>query len=279
MTTTQRWFGLGLAALLGACGGSSAPRENSAATAAFAYPYAPQTATPEQAGAMGATVAGIQAFQASPDAATGLGAVDAPAVTSALLQGGSIGSFSPGAVGAGSGAAFDVPACVSVSSGKVTFSGCRVTISETSGGTTLGGSVTVNGDVALSADRQTLTWDLTYGVVLNATGTSALAMNGAMHSAGNVVATATTAVGSATSELSLTVSAGGQTASAAMDESLAFNLTRSDACASGVTGGTLEAKRVWASRPAGATAADLPDEAAKVTWSGCGVATVQLGSR
>jgi len=36
---------------------------------------------------------------------------------------------------------------------------------------------------------------------------------------------------------------------------------------------------VWTTRPSGASPADLPDEAAKVEWTGCGTATVRLGSR
>jgi hypothetical protein len=93
------------------------------------------------------------------------------------------------------------------------------------------------------------------------------------------VATTTTAVGSVTSEIALTVTAGGQTVSAALDESLAFDVTRSATCASGVTAGSLEAKRVWVSRPAGVPASQLPDEAARVEWSGCGTATVRVGTR
>lgn len=278
MTTTQRWFGLGLTLLLGGCGGSDTPRENSAAVTPFVY-GSPQTATSDQAGAMAATVANVEAFQTAPDTGSGLGAADAAGVSGALLEGGSIGSFSPAAVGATSAAAFDVPACATITSGKVTFSGCRVTVSQSSGGTTTSGSVTVDGEVSLSADRQTLTWGLTYGIGLTMTGSSPLTMSGTLHSAGRVVATPTTAVGAITSEVSLTVSAGGQTVSAALDESLAFDVTRSDTCSSGVTGGTLEARRVWTSRPAGVPAAQLPDEAARVEWTGCGTATVRLGSR
>ncbi len=278
MNTTQRWFGLGLLLILGGCGGSGAPPENSAASTAFTYGSS-QAATPDQAGAMGATVSSIDAFRAAPGTGSGLGAADAAGITGALLEGGAIGSFSPAAVGATSAAAFDVPACAAVTSGKVTFSGCRVTVAQSSGGTSTSGSVTVNGEVSLSADRQTLTWDLTYGIGLTMSGSSPLAMSGTLHSAGLVVATSTTAVGDITSEVSLTVSAAGQTVSAALDESVAFDVTRSDTCSSGVTGGTLEAKRVWTSRPAGVPVAQLPDEAAKVQWTGCGTATVQLGSR
>jgi hypothetical protein len=278
MTTTLRCFGLGLVLLLGACGGSSKPSENSAGSATFAYGTS-QAATPDQAGAMAATVSSIDAFRAAPGTGSGLGAADAASVTGALLQGGPIATFSPASVGATSAAAFDDPACAAVTSGKVTFTGCRVTVSQSSGGASTSGSVTVNGDVSLSADRQTLTWDLTYGVALTMSGTNAITMSGTMHSAGSVVSTATTAVGTVGSEVSLTVSAGGQTVSAALDESLTFDVTRSDACASRVTGGTLEAKRVWTSRPSGASATQLPDAAAKVQWTGCGTATVQVGTR
>jgi hypothetical protein len=139
--------------------------------------------------------------------------------------------------------------------------------------------VTVTGEVSLSADRQALTWDLTYGIGITTSGTSSLTMTGALHSAGRVVATPTTAVGAIATEVALTVSAGGQTLSAAFDESLAFDVTRSSSCSSGVTGGTLEARRVWVARPTGVPASQLPDEAARLEWTGCGTATVRVGSR
>ena len=278
MTTTRRWLGIGLSALLAGCGASSTPRDNAAAGATFAY-GSPVAATPDQAGAMLSTVASIDDFRAAPATGSGLGAADTASVTGVLFQGGSFGSFSPSEVGATSSAAFDVPACAVVATGKVTFNACRVTVSQSSGGTSTNGSVTVDGEVSLSADRQTLTWDLTYGIGITVSGSTSLAMSGALHSAGRVVATPTTAVGSITSEFAVTVSASGQTVSAAADESLTFDVARSGACASGVTGGTLEARRVWTSRPIGVPAGQLPDEAARVAWSGCGAATVQLGSR
>jgi len=278
MTTTQRWFGLGLVLLLGACGGGTSPGENAATGATFVY-GSPQAATSAQAGAMGATVSSIDAFRTSPGTGAGLGAADAASVTGALLQGGSIGSFSPASVGATSAAVFDVPACASVGGGRVTFTACRVTVSPSAGNGSASGSVTVTGDVTLSADGQTLAWDLTYGVALTMSGTTALSMSGTLHSAGRVLATATTATGAITSAISLTVSAAGQTTSAALDESLGFDVTRSVACAAGVTGGTLEAKRVWSTRPTGASSTQLPDAAALVEWTGCGTATIRLGSR
>ena len=41
-----------------------------------------------------------------------------------------------------------------------------------------------------------------------------------------------------------------------------------------VTGGSVEVKRVWTARPAGSTAADFKDVAAKITWTGCNALTV-----
>jgi hypothetical protein len=45
-----------------------------------------------------------------------------------------------------------------------------------------------------------------------------------------------------------------------------------------VTGGTLEAKRIWVKRPNGATAVSLPDKGAKVTWASCGNATIAIST-
>ena len=278
MTTTHRWFGLGAALVLAGCGGSSTTHTNTAAGTPFVYGSS-QPATSGQAGAMGGTVASIDAFLASPGTGSGLGAADAGNIAGAILQGGAVDSFSPSTVGATGASPFDVPSCAVVSSTRVTFTGCKVTVSQTSGGTSTNGSVTVNGDVSLSADHQTLAWDLTYGVALTMSGTSALTMSATQHSNGSVVATATTAVGTVTSEVSLTVSAAGQTLSAAVDESLTFDVTRSGTCATGVTGGTLEAKRVWTSRPAGVPADQVPDEAARIQWTGCGTGTIQFGNR
>jgi hypothetical protein len=276
MTTTRWAFGLGFSILLAACGGSTPPG-NAATDATFTY-GAPQAATSDQAGALGSAVASMDSFRASPGTGAGLGMADAAAVSSRLLQGGSIGTFSPSSLGATSTAVFDVPACAVVGGGRVTFTGCTITVTPSGTHDTASGTVTVNGEVALAADHQTLTWDLTYGVALTTSGVAAMTLNGTLHSAGQVVATATTATGSATSAVSVTASIAGQTMSAALDESLSFDVTRSESCASGVTGGTLEARRVWTTRPAGLPASQFPDGAARVTWTGCGTATVQLGT-
>jgi hypothetical protein len=276
--TTTRWLpGLAFSLLLAACGGST-PAGNTATGTTFTY-GTPQAATADQAGALGVAVESLDSFRASPGAAAGLGVADATGVAGRLLQGGAIGSFSPSSLGASALSVFDVPACATVAAGRVTFTGCTVTISPSSTNDRASGTVTVNGFVGLAADGQTLDWDLSYGVGLTMAGTAATTVNGTLHSSGQVVATATNATGSAASEVSLSVSIAGQSLSAALDESLSFDVTRSATCASGVTGGTLEAKRVWITRPAGVPVAQLPDAAAQVSWTGCGTATVQLGTR
>src|SRR5512137_2655300 len=242
--TTTRWLpGLAFSLLLAACGGST-PAGNSATDATFTY-GAPQAATSDQAGAMQGAISSLDAFHASPGAAAGLGVADATGVAGRLLQGGAIGSFSPSSLGASALSVFDVPACAAVAAGRVTFTGCTVTISPSSTNGRASGTVGVDGFVAIAADAQTLEWDLTYGVRLTMAGTVATTVNGTLHSSGQVVATATNATGTAASEVSLTVSVAGQTLAAARDESRSFDVTRSGSGATGVTGGTLEAKRVW----------------------------------
>jgi hypothetical protein len=271
---TIRFLNLGLALSLAACGGSDAPRANSAAGATFAY-GAPQPATAEQTGAMGGTISGIAAFRGSQDSTGALASSDVGSVTGQLFLSG---AFDPTWTSAPTGAGFDVPSCVAVAGGAVEFSGCRITIAETSGGATVTGSATLNGRVSISASGETLTWDLNSGISLTFSDVDSFTVSVASHTAGSVDATDTTARGSATAEHSFAVSAAGQSASGAIDESLTFDVTHSPGCASGVTGGTLEAKRVWAARPAGASPADFPDEAVKVVWTACGAATVQLGT-
>jgi hypothetical protein len=270
--TMNRLLGLCFALLLAACG--EEPRANAAAGATFSY-GAPQPATAEQAAAMSGPISSIAAFRSTQGSSSGLGASDLAGVTGQLFASG---AFAPSGLGTMAGAGFDVPACAAVASGKVTFTGCKVTVSQSSGGNTITGSVTVDGSVSLSANGQTLGWELTFGIDLALAGASSGTISARSHTKGTVAATDTTASGSMTGEHSLTVSAGGQTVSAALDESLTFDVTHSSSCATGVTGGTLEAKRVWVTRPGGASPAQLPDEAVKVQWTGCGMATVQVGT-
>lgn len=278
---------------LAACGGGEKARGNAAAAASFTY-GSPSAADPTQAGALEASVVGASAFAAAPNASDGLLLSDPAAVTDALLgaSGFGIASADPAPFRRGLrapasgfralvGSDFDNPACAVATASGVTFSGCTITVDVTSGTDTIHTVVTVSGSVSYAAATQTLAWDLHVEETMTMSGTTSMTASGSVHVAGSLVVTATTIVGHMESEALFTASAGGQTVSAGVDESVIVNVTYADAvtCATRVIGGTVEAKRVWTARPQGATAVDYPDAAAKITWTGCGQATIQRGTR
>jgi len=274
--TTTRPVCLCLALTLIACGGGKdEPRGNQAAGTPFTYGGS-QPASAEQAGSMGNAVASMGSLGTAPGAAGALGSSDTGTVADALMGPSAVGSTGVSFSGP---VTFDVPTCATVTPTSVSFSGCRVTVSQTGGGNTTSAVMTLSGGASRAASGNGASWDLTLGVDLNMTGQQSVAASVRTHRAGNVEVTDAIAKGSATAENSVTATVNGQSISAAFDESLAFDLTHSASCATRVTGGTLEAKRVWVTRPSGATPAQLPDEAVKITWTACGVATVQIGVR
>lgn len=275
--TPNRWLSLAAALSLSACGGNGKeePRGNQAAGTPFTY-GASQPASAEQAASMGSAVGSMESLGAAPGAAGALGSSDTGSVADAAIGPSAVGSTGLSLSGP---VTFDVPACATVTPTSATFSACRVTLSQTVGGNTISAVMTLSGSASRAASGQGGTWDLNLGVDFNMTGQQSMAGSVRTHRAGSVEVTATTARGSATAENTVTATLNGQTVSAAYDESLAFDLTHSATCATRVTGGTLEAKRVWVTRPNGATPAQLPDEAVKITWTACGVATVQIGVR
>jgi hypothetical protein len=277
--TTRIGMALALGAALAACGGSD--HGNAAAGKQFTYD-APRTASGNEASAIDASVTSAQGLASSPDESAAQSFADFSAVTSALLGGDPVGlptAVSPGAdartalfvarragVTATSGS-FQNPGCVTKTLTSVTLAGCKVVVTDTDGTT-----ITVTADGSLSAALDTLTWDLTVRVGLSGS-PQGLVLNGSVHDSGKVTVTSTTAVGAMRREVNATASASGQSASLGMDESLDFDVTY-DPALHCVTGGTLEAKRVWTQRPQGASTAQLQDRGAKVTWTGCGIATV-----
>jgi len=275
--TTRIGMAIALGAALAACGGSDP--KNAAAEKKFTYDT-PVTASGSQSSVVNASVTTAQGLKSSPDESAAQSFADFSSVTSALLGGASIGlpsAVSPGAdartalfvarragVAATSGS-FQNPGCVTKTLTSVTLSGCKVVVTDTDGTT-----ITVTADGSLAAAVDTLTWDLTVRIGLSGS-PQGVSLNGSIHDSGNLTVTATTASGAMRRELDATASASGQSASVGMDESLDFDVTHADGC---VTGGTLEAKRVWTQRPQGASTAQLQDRGAKVTWTGCGIATV-----
>jgi len=174
---------------------------------------------------------------------------------------------------------FDNAGGVTVSATSVNFSNCGATQTPTntdpSGTTTETTKVSVNGHVNKTGDK--LDWDLTEAVDLSETspqGNSTLSVKG--HQSGSMTLTATTLKANELSSLTLSINAQGQSASAGVDEAVDIDVVFDAGPPSCITSGTVEAKRVWTQRPSGATSTQLPDEAAKVTWTGCGTATIAV---
>ncbi len=114
-----------------------------------------------------------------------------------------------------------------------------------------------------------MTWDITAaGTITVSTGSVSFRL----HESGTLTITDSTVTGNMLLEVSMKVTSGGQSASVGYSEALVLNLTyqQDPLC---ITNGTLEAKRVWSNR-GGAPKTSLPDAAAKVTWTGCGVGTI-----
>jgi len=265
--------------LAAACGGSG-KRENAAASAAFSYGPA-AAATAAQAASMESSVSGAAAMGSVPGASGGLalaqfsteellGPVGLPLGTAAA-GGRALPARAAAATVDGS---FDNPACLVETPTSVQLTNCSITLTSTN----LREVITASGSMSVDPTTRTLAWDLSIGIALEVSGAEPLSVSASNHVAGQLTVTATTVRGSMQSELSGSVSAQGQRVVMGVDESVDLDLTYADAaaCASRVTGGTVEARRVWTARPQGA---NLPDAAAKVTWTGCGAATIQLGTR
>lgn len=276
---------------LSACGGGKKPTGNLAAAAEFSY----GTAAPagiDQTAAVEGSVAGATAFAAAASAEGGLAIANVGLLTEALLGQGAytlgVAARPPAQAALVAGgprraltaSGFDNPACIETSATSVVLTRCTMTMDEVSPEGTFHLVVTASGTVAYAAATRTLSWNLVVGESMQVTGTQSGSASGSVHMAGSLAVTETTIVGDMATEIRLTASANGQSMSMGMDESVELDLTYADAatCATRITGGTVEAKRVWTARPPGATAADLPDAAAKVTWTGCGAATIQLGT-
>lgn len=279
-----------------ACGSNDG---NAAAAKKFTYGAA-QTATSTETGALQASLSGMTSLQSAPDASAAtsftefsevtdalvgssvysLAPVDVPAQQKALAKARSAALYSP----TNYGADFDNPQCVTATSTSVKLSGCKLTVTESSSSGSGTITVTADGSMTLTNTNQTLNWDLTFSLSGNASasGTS-VSFSGGFRGKGDVTVLAPTATsdgtikGSMTSETSMSASGNGQSASLRVDESLDLTITYVTSPSTCVTGGTVEAKRVYenwdvpnANRPA--------DKGALVTWTGCGTGTIQFST-
>jgi hypothetical protein len=290
-----------LCAAVAACGGSGSGG-NAAVSREFNYGQA-STADSSQASAVQSSLTSTLALQGSPDAQNAQGVAEFSGVTTALLGSpveglsltGTSGSVGQRALTRARSAflstsdledvAFD-EACVVSTSTSVTLNNCTVNINETDDGTTITGTITANGSVTLTNANQTLTWDVTVSASVNVSGSDGSGSGsggGSYHAAGTLTVTAPagdadgTVVGEMTAELGFHASSGNQSLSIGVHESLALDLTYQSEC---VTGGTLEAKRVWTDWSVPGESTRPSDKAALVTFTegGCNTATVQLSN-
>lgn len=282
------------------CGGGGSGG-NAAASREFSY-GAPTTADSSQANAAQGSLTSALALQGSPGVENAQGVAQFSNVTSALL-GSSVsisaltGTSRPAQERALtrarsallSGEDFDGldfdEACVVSTPTSVTLNNCTVNIDETEDGTTITGTITANGSVTLSNANQTLTWDVTVSANVSASGSDGSGSGGLnYHAAGTLTVIAPTDSapgmidGEMTSELGVHATANGQSFSVGVDEYLALNdlTVQAGPC---VTGGTLEARRVWTSWSVPGESTPPPNRAALVTFGpACGEATIQIGT-
>jgi hypothetical protein len=284
---------------ISACGGHDSGG-NAAASKQFTYGQA-ITADPTQAGALQTSLSSMTSLQGAPGVSSAASLVEFSGVTDDLV-GASDTVLSPLGMGAqrtalararsaalysptNYGTDFDNPGCVTVTSTSVSLSGCKLTVYEAStDGTAATVTVTAGGSVTLSNGNQTLAWDLSLAASVAISGSGGSGSGGAQfHSAGKLTVQAPTATadgtveGSMTSEASAHASANGQSISMRVDESLDIDVTYHTVPSNCVTGGTVEAKRVFAewsvpnvSRPT--------DKGAKITFTtgGCNTGTIQI---
>ncbi len=157
--------------------------------------------------------------------------------------------------------------CTTSTASSVTFSGCKFT--DTSDGSSV--SVTLDGSVSMSSD--TLTWSYTMTLDLSNASTVVAAT---YKDSGNFTVTATTAKAHDEAEFTAKVTTSGKTSTFGMAQAADLDVTHSTDCASTITGGSFEAKRVLTQKPSDVSGDLYKDKGVKINWTGCGSATVQL---
>lgn len=172
------------------------------------------------------------------------------------------------------------PACVGITPTSVTWSACVVSFSETDpySGDTTDMTVRIDGRLGWNPGTGTTTWTIDERIAMTVvSGGDTMRMNGTVGLGGTVTVTASTIVGHTGSDVDVAVNYMGMNLGEAVATSLDLDLGyQADPFC--VTGGTLTLQQLWTKRPAGATAADLPDQGWKFAWSGCGLFTVAHGN-
>jgi hypothetical protein len=167
-----------------------------------------------------------------------------------LLVGGVVGDSSP----------WD-PACLTVSATEIRFDHCAATPS--TGNPTV--SISINGSMHRTAGH--VYWDVDLGESMHGTSSEgAVSIDLADHLSGDVTFGAGSIVGFERSDVAMATESPSESFSMKVTFNVDLDLTYLADPSFCLTGGTLVAKGIWTERPAGATAADLPDQAVKFTW-------------
>jgi hypothetical protein len=165
-------------------------------------------------------------------------------------------------------AGWDDPSCWTVTAGQVLFDHCTQT-ETVDGGTAV---FSVNGTLNRTAGH--VWWDVTISIQETVTSGGATGtVDASDHLTGDVTFGASTITGFERSDVSVSVKTPDVSESAAVTFNADLDLTYSNACASGITGGTLTLKQIWTAKPSSADAS-MTDRAIQFTWQDCGVVLV-----
>lgn len=273
---------LAVASALSACGGGSSSNNlNAAANTKFSYGTSTSPATSTATSAASSQLSALVSASSSTTPDSVQSATQLSSITGSLLTTSSVSYLSAGTAPQFLDVAqqalavsqqglmasnFDNPACVAQPTPtSVVFSNCTVTSS--SSGTTE--TDTINGSFAVA--NGTATWNATVQVAMNESGVN---VNANATFAGSVTVTSTTVKGTMEDDVSATASMNGQTYAAEVSESVALDVGYdANRC---IDGGTLEAKRVWVTKPN--VQGNYVNQGALVTWTACGVANVALSN-
>lgn len=286
---TKRSLTLALcSAFLAACGGGDGDRVNAATARTFSYGPATPASAPLAASD---AVDGAVAFQFVADESTAVGAQGSLLQVAFEALGDDLGFAGFAATSAGPGALVREArsrtlATALAGTAATQFDGaCTVTQRGANGvatvvfgdcvftETTVDGTVTVRVDGTVTGGPGNVTWNMTYTADLGGADT---AVHFGYHDVGRIDVDAVSLKAHQEADFGATVSSGGQRAELGFAQSVDLDVILDGSCATHITGGTLEAKRVWTKRPAGAEASELADRGVLFTWIGCGVAEARF---
>ena len=246
-----------------ACGGGG----NAALEKNFNYGAPTSPTTSEQSAATSAQdgVTNAASFSSTPNATSASSVIAmADSVVADALGGTTVAFNAPAGLRNALSTAATIDTCTTVNGNTVTFNNCTSTES--------GVSVTLNGTV--SGTATSVTWNI-QGSFSGTDPQSGVSVSLNVGYSGSFAVDATTVKGNALVNLGGSVSNGIQTVGFGVSEAVLVDVTYQSSPMSCLTGGTIEAKRVWTQRPTGATSVDLPDAGVKLTWLGCGNFNVQ----